>query len=659
MSDRQTALVLATVSGEQEQDAAKRTEFGDFLTALRSKQLASQQIATEAVVWCDEPLDTIVLSGAWVVMQKLAQILGENLTTAHNAESVAKRVNRLLEAGILLVYMTPQVAADRFFNEVILLVRRAQALGYAPGMDVPMNAWKRLLAGDEREFVRALPMQYDASKPGKLIDFWLRPSAMFFANLVKTARDYRARLEHIRRRIETENLIARAGAIEVLAITNGMWVSDTLALTLYFLDETSDDNAPLPSTLIAAELMGVRTLTEISAFRAFRIVPTNMAKHTAHLVSVNNEWLSTQVLLAFTDEDEGVDELPSASAYLTTLRAVHSSSDAEVTAKTLSRLNRRLRRKLDDAEKEAVERAIATRITEMRKWDAERIGIYTPDAVFVRLKDSDILLDHETALAIAKDEEIVPHKSIRKSNVDMKAWLFRVVSSIVWEQITETDAKKIARVGVLPVELVVEILDRCDARVARAYVQEIMNGHTDKKALNLLIRAGHVNITPDLINARVADFDTETLATKIPEIFAVASEADRQTMCSFWVALGNTPSEAARALVNERSRRKSLCVVCDEVVRSQDVLLKTTDKVHETLGGALFTMLLLGSAALALHEMRNGGKEARDVPWIKVFDNRTDVLPLRALGANATKEDALKLLRDVPETEARRWVGIE
>ena len=50
MSDRQTALVLATVSGEQEQDAAKRTEFGDFLTALRSKQLASQQIATSSGV---------------------------------------------------------------------------------------------------------------------------------------------------------------------------------------------------------------------------------------------------------------------------------------------------------------------------------------------------------------------------------------------------------------------------------------------------------------------------------------------------------------------------------------------------------------------------------------------------------------------------------
>jgi hypothetical protein len=660
MSSEQFALV-PVMGHERHDEELTSTVFGQFLQAVRARQTPNQTILLGKVVWRDEPVETIILSGIWKVMEARAEILDESLSTTARAEAMARRVNRRVSAGIVFVYATPEVAASAFHTNVIQLVRRAHALGYRPGMNLPLSAWKSLRGGDAHGFARQIPKTHDASRPGSLIEYWQAASSLFFADLVRAARLTYERLTDLYNQFARANTVS-SDTSDIFIISRGELVKHIALSAIRYLDEISSDSPEMPDGIATTEAVLLDAIASCGAFQAFRLNRTSWSDRCVVSLSVDDEWLATQIILAHANADPDTDVISGLAQYHEALCALQEANLQTALARTWGRLNGRARRTLTGHEREIVDKRITAHVNSMKEWDANSITQGVLDRVLIVVNDREVVPNHETALEIATGREISLVEQMRNAGVDMKSWLENVAGAILWGELRKKDVVAIARVQLIPHVVVIDNLAQCKDDVARAAVDAIMRKDPQPPALNKLVAMGLVEMTPSLLAERLDDLDPDVLGSSLVAMLSHArSKGDKAFMGTFCRALGRATQESARALVDDKDSRFQLCKIGGEILTDSDIPFTVFDQVRVNLGEERYRMFVLGSIALDIDSIRACGERGRvSLSWKNVFSRGSDVsIPLRVLGASATEAVARQLLHDVPEKMVRAWVGLD
>jgi len=461
-----TSHALVPFIGSSQSDQSSQpglflTEFGMFLLALKNNQQKEHRLSGESLVWCDEPLEEIVLSGVWVIMQKIGDLIGETLHTRAQTQLVAGRVDRLINGGILLEYDTPEAAAQAFIQKVILLVRRAVSLGYVPGMSVSVLGWKALLRGEESLFKTFLPKSHDHSKTGSILTHWQAPSALFFSELIKTARNYRRQLSAELEVFTNLNKITQSDRLN-LAYIDAQDVEGLADRVVYSLSEEQSVSIPLPKDTRDVGQMLHKAITRCNLFRCFRVDWSDWRSDFLLPIVLESGWLNTQILLAQTQAPSQQEFLEGAREYAVAVSALKEFGNFEMVDRVCARLTARLRTPLDDSQWTILREKIERQIEVFRTWDPGFINENAMNSLLIRINEKDaLLLDPSIALAIASGKDILLFEQMCKSDVDLQSVLVSIALSLVWETLDVEDLIAIVRAHILPLEIFLDGLRQC------------------------------------------------------------------------------------------------------------------------------------------------------------------------------------------------------
>lgn len=639
-----------------QQTDARKTIFGRFLLALKAGQTTQQPLMGGQVIWCDEPVELIALSGIWTIMSKLASLQDESINTTVQALSMAERVDRLVSAGMMLVHGSPEAAAAVFHNKVITLTREAHVLGYRPGMDIPTDAWIQLLAGNRTGFLRAVSPS-ESGKVGSLISYWQTPSTLFFATLVKAARDLRGRLERLTVDLKAANKLLENEEMTIFVCGGADVLLSYIPPLLDYLSEEQEGTKDFPEDLLILEDALTQQMNEVELFSRFAGKPKRWLIANS-VVSVDSEWLNTQILLAYTREPVASNMLPSLGVYRQALRALQADDETKGVARVLHRLVKRAGKPLlTTGQKQILERKIRKYISGFRIWDASVVDDRLLSNVIANIGERELLLDPKTASKVAFGQEGSILEQVRSSGLDMEDWLAGVGMAILWPRLTQEQLEVIVEEAVLPDVVILDGLAGCEPSIAAAAVEDLLHLRPEPRSLNHAIRLGLIEVTVDLVRTHVQELDPDILGRELPTLLSfAASERGERFVPVFWMALIRAPKPAANALLRNRFLRRALCQVVEIGLDDANLSWGKVDNLREHLGPSDFEKVLLGAIALEREQMRRSSEAGKQMPWMQVIGTDFPAeIRLRVLGERATIEEARHLLAAVSEAQALSW----
>ncbi|TAL51357.1 hypothetical protein EPN81_00160 [Patescibacteria group bacterium] len=648
---------------EEEPDANK-TIFGRFLLAIRNGQTLDQPISGDRVVWCDEPVELIALSGLWVIMHKLASLSGESINTMGHAQQIAEWVNRLVSAGIVFVHETPEAAGEAFRTQVLHLTRQAHTLGYRPGMEVPVQAWSQLSRGNKDAFVRALTKER-ADKPGNLLDYWQAPSTLFFAPLVKAARDLRERLLILKRDVATRNFVHESTYFKVFVSYEAEVALSIAQGVLDFLDEIRGDAKLVPESLRDAEAGLAEVVSTIDLFRRFRIQPDRWPA-TSSDMTLDTEWLTTQMLLSYTDKPHTADFLVGASLYRSALLALQAQDDQTVVERVIKRLSTRVMGKppLTAQEEQILINKIKDRLHSLRTWDPPLIDDHVVSSMLFEISDREFYLDPETAYEVAAGMQLAILERVRSSGLDTNLWLKGVGMAMNWPALTRAEVQDIMTEAVLPDTVILDGLALRQPEVGKQEAQKLLRLHPAPRTLNHAIRLVFIELDVDTIRENVDILDPEILGEHLAFMLDQVSTTKNGEyfIPTLWTALTRAGQSWVEGLLRDRNRRPALCDAIKLGLEDETIKWNrpAVDKLRENIGENTFHRLILGAVARFRDILRRSPEFDGETSWVNVIGAASSSeVDLRVLGKKATPADARRILKATPEATALAWANGE
>ena len=334
------------------------TPFGNFVSAIQKRQLPSVVVGFGEQTWSAFPAEDAIAAGLGMVISRVARKLGRELDTGEeDVLKIAERVDRAVNAGLAVKYEHLGEAAVSFERGVAGLVQEAVGLGYRPGMEVGLQMWESLVAGNRAQF-RSYCQAARYGQPAGLIEFWQKPAGLFFAALSKAAREYCEAMSARISRLEAENRIRpRLYAMHPMQLEQLQEVlkyfdisRKSIASSEASLGEQCELLQQMGANLAAAEeriqvcrRLPYGNLAELAGIEVPTLDPGKITGDAYELSPevrgfvLERDWLNTQVLLAAVNLPPGRDYLL-AGEFPRAVRALRRIGGERGAVKTLNRL---------------------------------------------------------------------------------------------------------------------------------------------------------------------------------------------------------------------------------------------------------------------------------------------------------------------------------
>ncbi len=457
--------------------------FRVFLQTLLAKYGRASVTNAGHAQWYAFPIQEAVASGLWVVILKTAQKLNLPLDTkSHVVENVAPRVDRMVNAGMALVYGDGRKAAEAFELEVVSPVFTA---------------------------AKAMP----EGQVTLLQDLLQMPTAQFFANLIRQATSYR------------KHMLAAVGMLKAGNVhPSGLRVLDeiearnaqiyTHCLRLENADLTLDSSWET----VARELDSLKAKIQIQ-----RILLKMPARHTGtqlHMsmenpvpLTVQTHWLNTELLLAAANlPNRGhVDVI---AEYRKCVKAIRRTSDATLAKRFFGRLEASGVR-LSDEERGLLNEMVRTYAASLRSLP-ERFPLDFPPAILYRLDAKNPHIDSDMALALALLRE-GPKLPIDETEDVGRYW----ASKVEWRLLKTRDIVTMLGNGVVPSDAIARGIAHMPREEQPAAVKALIdsfNQKIDSRTLETLVENRLKKITPIFIRNNLSRLPREVLAKHLPDI---------------------------------------------------------------------------------------------------------------------------------------------
>ena len=314
----------------------------------------------------------IVLAGLWIVIQKVGPVYGISHQSSEGIRMLTQFVGRLLNVGLVLKY------------------------GFGP-LSSQKAVW---------EFEKEIHTAISQARPGeyRFVDFFQKTSAVFFARLVKSAREYGEGLQKQivffagpRNKLRWDTHVA--GAEEIVYISD--LDMDQYRWFVQYLTPgpvVSKDwweREKMTKELISLELLRINSLVvsrkEVLFYRqlATFFMGLNIRLDTippmvySMLVSVLHQWLNTQILLAVDQGVPAMQEHVLFEEYPLLMRRLKSLSVQEVWNLFCQRMRRRNPQIVFS---DGFDDLFFERVGKIRAW-SETVSVSIADEVFIPLSE--------------------------------------------------------------------------------------------------------------------------------------------------------------------------------------------------------------------------------------------------------------------------------
>lgn len=678
---RTTALVhvpdSSPVRPEQAPASPAKSVFGRFMALLveRYTEPSVSAMTGGIAFWTGLPVEEIVLSGLWVVMKKVAEAAGITMTTQVQIDKAAERTNRLLEVGLILRHQTVEAAVEAFDQQVLRVVVRALELGYRSGMSVSPNAWTALQSGNPSLMIAAVrASRVSLQAEGELFQLGHLPAAMFFAEAVKAAREYRETLKVKLGLVRQGNNVVGFERLNV-GYTHTEEAEESISGLLTFLDERQEchqQGVLWPGVLAQIDATIEEILLCQRSLRHLQVNPKAWPR-MSDVRTVDYVWLNSQVLLAALQakaDDEGFE---SVDQYLQAVRAIQSASEEKAERLVLARLLGRATDSFQEDELVWLRARVKKSVQAMR---LRRADVFeTGDtSVFVEVSETDWLPSSEDALAIAVGRDQESPERIRSSR--RGEWLrTQVALAICWGQLDAEIVEEIVRAEVLPIETVVDgVLAMEDGEEKRRAARVVADaGAVGPLEIFRLLSSGLVDPDFDFVTIHLEQLSSTDLGQAAEMLFGMIRNRSyeegvrpREAYHLLWLVFGRGVDPGfAKRFVDDPVRRAEMRGFMFECISSGDEMSDWEGyaRIRVSLGDERHYHLVLGLlAALRAtdYELPEEVDPGSLPVWAEIFTGRgLGHWDLRILGSGVTRAQAGEVLARISEGEAYRWIYAE
>lgn len=206
---------------------------GAMIATLEARTSQTGHTHFGRVTWSALPVRHLLADAAALIIDAVAARHEQRLGTQTDAEKVAEATDARLNMGILLLYTTPESAADAFEVQVCGALTRAIKVGYRPGMALTDEAWRALMRGAAGLAVVEIRSQTSVAYQGDPSTFWVRPAYFFLAACVRRGREFAETLRNRVTRLSHENTHR----------VPGMWVLSDLSSALQTIEWLEGDTS--------------------------------------------------------------------------------------------------------------------------------------------------------------------------------------------------------------------------------------------------------------------------------------------------------------------------------------------------------------------------------------------------------------------------------
>jgi hypothetical protein len=670
---KNTALIVV-VSGSNAPEP--KTHFGNFMALILSRgyQKPLSTLAGQAS-WISAPLEEIVLSGLWVLVEKLAGVLRESITTKTQAQKIAARVERLVVIGFFLVYGSVERAAEAFEMRVLGVTNRATELGYRPGMDISAAHWNSLLSGSEQPFASAAHKSAKPTEAAPLALYAQIPAALFFAELVKTAREARRNLTTLCTEVKQKNTLET----DNFAFCE-RGVSPVFEHILPLLDEGVDQ--PQNTTDAFASTVGgfLKYATELlrdqTVMRALKFDHTSWPTDSRSHIVLDYNWLNTQVILA---QLQGIPEkqesLESVEQYLEGIRFLHKRTHTEAVSMARSRLTNYQKRPFSADEEAAFLETITGRVAKISAWGFG-FRISNIDLVLVHVNADSLNISPTEALDIATQADTASLTILWGRKISAEQFVKKQVApKIDWKSLRLATALKIISEGVLPPHSIATGIKKMknieDRRTAAAML--LKKGRFDGASLHLL--ASIITFEWQFVLSNIKHFEAKTLEKLLPKLLQDLNDPEvakdsRNLTELLWRILPHLSANSVQNIAQDMRWRRALCDMVHEFFPKgesssyqESLVWPTYDTVRKLMGDRAFQLLALSEYSAWRAECYRTGRDKDDqldsglVRWHELYLVKQASAPHpRVFGPGVDALKANEIVRGIPEEEAIRWI---
>lgn len=494
-----------------EEEKKARTPFGVFLLHLLDRYNTDEETTMHgAVQWTDFPVEAAVRDGMIAVLEKSARDLGVRLRTTSQVEFVAERVDKLINAGLVIQYNSMEAAALDFTKRVVNPIERALVLGWNPGIKISPAAWMDAARGSDTK-LRAEIHQGGGRTKGALSALWSLPSALFFAPLMKAAR---LKGEHISGMVSRDwnsNMFAHKG-IQIPIIGDhgytGRWDENWLDLKhphtmsgteRIWRHEIEDAEARLTERVVLHRVIR-RLPIDLGSLppEAFDVL-VEQAVVVRGPECVGNAWMATQVLLTALEASSG--DVLTMEQYVDGVARVADIDDAALREAVMERVASGIR--MPAEEREVLSSFIASEIRSVKRFNPQ-VTANTPQQVFIHLRAGHGFAEQtDDVIMYLKGEHDAHDNLIKGLKGEERARVERqiLIEGVPWEMFGWSDFDQIRQAGRLSWQLLLEGIERMDPSVQPQAVLAIMDDDPRADTMAEAIARDLIDVDNELVHA--------------------------------------------------------------------------------------------------------------------------------------------------------------
>ena len=536
MSEKSRSLVLLRRAEGVSETALM--PFEQFLVGLCEGRADDTVTMAGSARWSAFPIEHAIADGLWPVLLRVAEKLGRGILTERQVvEDIAPRVDRLVNAGLVIVYPTIDGACAAFLREVI----------------DPVYAASRGKSGSDSDMLQAV---------------WQRPVAKFFAVLIRVAQNYGNEIERTLTLIRDENSADKYRDITFIDVKRPL---DFQSLVSFLrLESVRADLSLRPSedpyqfvrdASRKLEDLRMRQKALMRLPLRLRTLPDDLIMVGA---SVDYQWLRTQLLLAAAQLPDR--EYLLGNEFMFSAQAVIAGDADEIVRSFFRRM---IARGMSTPEREdtILETIVRDRLTVLKSGmvTSTVLDLELLSSLFVVLKPEHLPFDRETALRVAFGDELVTEGILDSllASAQVEYWRTHVMPVIVWETLTASDIERMVYRGPLPLRVLVEGVVKMDAEErARAIAWLFEADILTEDTVVYLMGEGMVVLTADFLASHYHKMPSDLLARCLTDVLQKTDEDDAImkafTPAVLYAVLVRLSESDARAVIDHPSTRVPL-----------------------------------------------------------------------------------------------------
>ncbi|MBI4437418.1 hypothetical protein HY631_00500 [Candidatus Uhrbacteria bacterium] len=460
--------------------------FGQMIAVLESHAASTSATHLGRVRWSSLPVRHLLADASALILDAVAKRAGAPLRTQADAEALAQATDARLNVGLLLIYGTPEAAADAFQSQAVAAIERAAAAGYRAGMALSDEAWRALMRGASGVAISELKNQAAAQTPADLASFWSRPAYFFLAACVKRGREYAQELRERVERLDRQNT-ARLSGKQVLEDVG------FILRTIEWLEGgVSLEVRPQELVFLPAEIDQYEALLAVgsSVVRACAPFPGSDLCNTSD--GLFSPWLNTAILKAALGDSEVNARALSPEQAVQAQERLREIPVETVVAQVLAWV----RACAVEVEEPLFSRALVVIGTQVQQHVAFLVWSEqgpSPSFHFIDpyLGETQVRLSHAEAM-----EYLDPYGQESLVETLPDDLLAAIETALDWGSFDMEEFEMLLEGSTLPESVIIRHLDELRAN-ARAYaIETLLERHP--ASVNALLDAGHIEWEPEL-----------------------------------------------------------------------------------------------------------------------------------------------------------------